>query len=86
MILAIWEGTAHRQMLDALEVIERKNAHRMLLAYVEQGSQSSELRTAVSSIDEHLRLSAGQREAEWEPIAANLAKATANALCKQLHR
>ena len=27
MILAIWEGTSHRQMLDGLEVMQRKNAH-----------------------------------------------------------
>jgi acyl-CoA dehydrogenase len=27
MILAIWEGTSHRQMLDGLEVMQRKGAH-----------------------------------------------------------
>ena len=31
MILAIWEGTAHRQILDRLEVMERKQAHHLLL-------------------------------------------------------
>ncbi len=30
MILAIWEGTSHRQILDGLEVMERKRAHQML--------------------------------------------------------
>jgi alkylation response protein AidB-like acyl-CoA dehydrogenase len=30
MILAIWEGTSHRQILDGLEVMERKQAHKML--------------------------------------------------------
>jgi alkylation response protein AidB-like acyl-CoA dehydrogenase len=29
MILPIWEGTPHRQMLDGLEVMERKQAHEM---------------------------------------------------------
>src|SRR5437764_10354710 len=28
MILAIWEGTAHRQLLDALEVMTRQQAHQ----------------------------------------------------------
>ncbi len=27
MILAIWEGTSHRQMLDGLEVVQHKRAH-----------------------------------------------------------
>jgi len=84
MILAIWEGTAHRQMLDALEVIERKKAHHMLLKYLERRSETPELREIVRSVDEHLRLPADEREAKWEPIAANLAKATVSALSKQL--
>jgi len=32
MILPIWEGTPHRQMLDGLEVMER--AHQMLFAHL----------------------------------------------------
>jgi acyl-CoA dehydrogenase len=84
MILAIWEGTAHRQMLDALEVIERKQAHHTLLTYVEKGIEAPELRNAVGIIDKHLRDGSDQREAGWEPIAANLARATAKALSKRL--
>ena len=34
MILAIWEGTAHRQVLDGLEVMERKHAHKLLLKHL----------------------------------------------------
>jgi acyl-CoA dehydrogenase len=83
MILAIWEGTAHRQMLDALEVIERKHAHHSLLRCVER-SETPELGKIVSGIDEHLRLPAEQREGGWEPIVANLAKAMAGALSRQL--
>ncbi len=30
MVLTIWEGTCHRQILDGLEVMERKGAHRLL--------------------------------------------------------
>ena len=34
MILPIWEGTPHRQMLDGLEVMERKRAHELLFAHL----------------------------------------------------
>ena len=84
MILAIWEGTAHRQLLDALEVIERKQAHHTLLQDVEQGREIPELRETVKSVDAHLRLPVEQREADWEPIASKLAKETAEALARRL--
>lgn len=84
MVLAIWEGTAHRQLLDALEVIERKQAHHTLLQYVEQGGEVPELRETVKSIHAHLQLPLEEREAQWEPIAANLAKVTAEALSRRL--
>src|SRR5437868_8180966 len=80
MILAIWEGTAHRQLLDALEVIERKQAHRALLAYAEHGGPLAELRAAVKDIDAHLKLPAQEREYGWEPLGVRLAKVTAEAL------
>jgi acyl-CoA dehydrogenase len=84
MILAIWEGTAHRQLLDALEVIERKQAHHTLLAYMEQGSRIPELREAINAIDAHLKLSGDQREGRWEPVGASLARVIAEALSQKL--
>lgn len=80
MILAIWEGTAHRQLLDALEVIERKQAHHTLVASVEQTIPAPELREVVRDIDAHLKLAAEEREYGWEPIGIRLAQATAKAL------
>ena len=90
MILAIWEGTAHRQLLDALEVIERKQAHHALLAHAEQSHESVALREAVVAVDAHLKLSAEERERGWEPLGARLAQASAeafwaNASGKRLH-
>ena len=84
MILAIWEGTAHRQLLDALEVIERKQAHHRLLAFVEEGGRVPELQETIRDIDAHLELPVEQREARWEPLAASLAKLTAEALSRKL--
>ena len=47
MILAIWAETSHRQMLDGLEVMERKSAHALvrqeLIRVVERNSATSML-------------------------------------------
>jgi len=34
MILAIWAGTSHGQMLDGLEVMQCKSAHRLLFQHL----------------------------------------------------
>ena len=81
MILAIWEGTAHRQLLDALEVIERKRAHHTLFEYV---GRPPRLKETVEAIDAHLQLSAEQRERDWEPLGASLAQLTAGVLSEKL--
>lgn len=80
MILAIWEGTAHRQLLDALEVIERKQAHHAIVAYMEQAGSAPELREVIRDIDAHLELPADEREYGWEPLGIRLAKTAARAL------
>jgi alkylation response protein AidB-like acyl-CoA dehydrogenase len=80
IILAIWEGTAHRQLLDALEVIERKQAHHSLVAYAEQAGPAPELRELVREIDVHLQLAAEEREYRWEPLGIRLAETAAKAL------
>jgi acyl-CoA dehydrogenase len=83
MILAIWEGTAHRHLLDALEVIERKQAHHMLVQYVQPASETPELHEVIEAIDAHLKLPAGNREQNWEPLGTRLAKATADAILRR---
>lgn len=80
MILAIWEGTAHRQLLDALEVIERKQAHHALVDYAEQAGPPPDLRDVAREIDAHLKLPAEEREAGWELLGIRLAQAAAKAL------
>ena len=42
MILAIWEGTPHRQMLDGLETITRKSAHKLLFEYMRERVKGDE--------------------------------------------
>jgi len=80
MILAIWEGTAHRQMLDALEVIHRKQAHHGLMQHLQRAGSAPKLGELVNEIDNHLKLPDAERERTWEPLAARLAKQTAETL------
>ncbi len=81
MILAIWEGTSHRQILDAIEVMQRKHAHRMLFELLAKSGASAEsLRKMESRIDAHLQLPAEERESRAEPIVRELAEYTAECL------
>ena len=74
MILAIWEGTAHRQMLDGLEAMERKRAHTLLFEHL---GESGEMKDRVEA---HLALPADEREATIEPLFRDLAQWTARCL------
>jgi alkylation response protein AidB-like acyl-CoA dehydrogenase len=80
MILPIWEGTPHRQMLDGLEVMERKRAHEMLFHHLAADADKDELQKISSRIDEHLQLPAEEKEAAIEPLFRDLAKFTARSL------
>jgi alkylation response protein AidB-like acyl-CoA dehydrogenase len=84
MILAIWEGTAHRQLLDALEVIGRKQAHHLLMQHLQGTGSLDELGELVKEIDSHLKLPESERERGWEPLATLLAKQTAEALLDRM--
>jgi Acyl-CoA dehydrogenase, C-terminal domain len=50
MILAIWEGTSHRQILDGLEVIERRQAHKLLFERLAKIAPAKELQEMESEI------------------------------------
>ena len=80
MILPIWEGTPHRQMLDGLEVMERKRAHEMLFEHLAPHAGKSELQEISSRIEKHLHLPAEEKEAGIEPVFRDLAMFTARAL------
>jgi alkylation response protein AidB-like acyl-CoA dehydrogenase len=84
MILAIWEGTPHRQMLDALEVMERKGAHRALLDHLRPAASATDLEAVRARIDAHLARPREEREAEVEPLVRELAAFTARCLAGRL--
>jgi len=80
MILPIWEGTPHRQMLDGLEVMERKRAHEMLWQHLEPHADKRELQDISSRVEQHLLLPSEEKDAGIEPIFRDLAMFTARAL------
>jgi hypothetical protein len=81
MILSIWEGTPHRQMLDGLETIQRASAHADLLAWLGEPAGSDAVRTQIDGL---LGVSAPEQEAGVEPVFAELAAFTARALARAL--
>lgn len=83
MILTIWEGTSHRQILDGLEIMERKQAHRMLLKSLESTASPQELREMSLYLEDRLRLSPNEREAAAEEMFRRLALFTAQMLRKR---
>ena len=83
MILAIWEGTSHRQILDGLEVMERKRAHKMLFRRLTEIAPSKELQDMESEVEQHLRLPPEQKESLAEPLFRRLAALTAETLARK---
>ena len=73
MILAIWEGTSHRQILDGMEVIERKQAHKMLFQHLRDNASANELKAMESEIEHHLKLPTYEKEAHSEALFRQLA-------------
>jgi alkylation response protein AidB-like acyl-CoA dehydrogenase len=85
MILAIWEGTSHRQMLDGLEVMERKQSHRPLLEYLAPMETASAIERMRARIEQILALPSLERQAGAEALFRELATFTAEALARN-HR
>ena len=82
MILAIWEGTSHRQILDGLEVMERKRAHQLLFRRLAEIAPSQELHEMESEVEQHLKLPTEKKEAFAEPLFRKLAIFTAQILAR----
>ncbi|HEY7617918.1 MAG TPA: acyl-CoA dehydrogenase family protein [Terriglobales bacterium] len=83
MILAIWEGTPHRQMLDGLEVMQKKKAHRLLLQHLASKADKAKLQEMDVRVERQLALNETDREATLELLFKDLACLAANALAGQ---
>ena len=80
MILAIWEGTSHRQMLDGLEVMQRKSAHRLLFQHLVGKAQESQLREMEARVERQLALPEIDREGTLQKLFSDLASFAADTL------
>jgi acyl-CoA dehydrogenase len=83
MVLAIWEGTSHRQMLDGLEVMQRKGAHRLLFQHLAGKAPVGQLREMEARVERQLGLSEVDREGTLERLFSDLASLTADALPRE---
>jgi alkylation response protein AidB-like acyl-CoA dehydrogenase len=79
MILAIWEGTPHRQMLDALEVMQAKGAHRLLFRHLAGAADAARLAEMEARVAAVLTLPVDEREAGAEGVFRELAGFAAEA-------
>jgi alkylation response protein AidB-like acyl-CoA dehydrogenase len=85
MILAIWEGTSHRQILDGLEVMERKRANQLLFGRLAEIAPSKQLQDMESQVEQHLKLPPHEREALAEPLFRKLSVFAAEILASKLN-
>lgn len=83
MILSIWEGTSHRHMLDGLEVMERKLAHKLLLERLAVEGKSPQVRELETLIQPYLDLPHEEREANAEGFFSRFAALVAGALVQR---
>jgi alkylation response protein AidB-like acyl-CoA dehydrogenase len=86
MILAIWEGTSHRQTLDGLEVMAKKRAHELLFAHLAPIAPRDQLQQMQSQVVQHLQLPADENEAHAEELFRRLAIFTAATLVQKYPR
>lgn len=80
MIADIWEGPPHRQILDGIEVMERKNGFALLAAYLEPFMDAEALNAMRQRVETLLALPQDEKEAESEAVFIDLAHLTASAL------
>lgn len=80
MILPIWEGAPHRQMLDGLEVMQRKQAHELLFNHLAAYADPQALEETAAQVEALLALPQAEQEASIEPVFRRLAQFSAETL------
>lgn len=86
MILPIWEGTPHRQMLDGLEVMERKRAHELLFTRLAPSADARALEEISARVERQLQMTPTEKEASIEPLFRDLAGFAAQTLARSFSR
>lgn len=77
LVLSVWEGTPHRQMLDGLAVMAREGVHEDLIAWLGHPAGADRQRAAIEAL---LARPRAEREAEVGPVFNGFAEWTARAL------
>lgn len=86
MILSIWEGTPHRQILDGLEVMDRREAHHLLFRHLADDADPRAQADLQARTEAHLALGQADKEARADDLLTALAEATADAALRRLAR
>ena len=86
MILPIWEGTPHRQILDGLEAMQRKQAHELLFRHLAADADPQALEETAAQVEALLRLPEEEREAQAEAVFRRLAVFSAETLRSRLEK
>ncbi len=80
MIADIWEGPPHRQILDGIEAMERKGAHRLLFDYLAPHADPEAITVMHTRVDELLALPQDEKEAGAGDLFHDLAAFAAGAV------
>lgn len=86
MIVDIWEGPPHRQILDGLEAIERKDAARLLFEHLAPFADSGASADMAARVGDLLALPQDEKEANAGDLFEALADFTGAALTEKLRR
>ncbi len=86
MILPIWEGTPHRQILDGLEAMERKKAHELLFQHLSPVADPHALEEMAGQVEALLALPQAERDAQAEPVFQRLAQFSAETLKRKHYK
>jgi acyl-CoA dehydrogenase len=86
MILPIWEGTPHRQILDGLEAMQRKQAHELLFRHLAPDADPQALEETAAQVDALLALPEEERDAQAEAVFRWLAVFSAATLQNRLEK
>jgi acyl-CoA dehydrogenase len=83
LIMAVWEGTPHRHILDGLEVMERKGSHLLLFDELREVVGPREIARWAERIEALLALEPEAREAAAGSVFPDLAQFVAAALLRR---
>lgn len=80
MVLPIWEGGSHRQMLDALETLQKRQAHLSLFELLAPHAEPGAIAEWRTRIEQYLTLPTEEQEAQLETLIPPLAEWVARVL------